>query len=425
MATPSRAPEPEFIKLFCPTCEELHTIELAARPQKVACSFCEAPIQVPSLEQALRHRVKKRAPTPQEVGEYAIAETKPSAPAGKGAIERTGAAPPSPTIIVECPHCHERLETVAGNRPGQVECTFCQASVPVPARDAHKNWKQRPVKPRSPQEIGTYQAAPASKPTPLRMHLFDRLAEIRSEPIPAPPRWTFFSGVFNFPWRSDVLPRWIWLSIGLAVPSLIAMLLATGFGVHVGGLVVVALGFLVMPMFWILLWTLSYAAGCAICIIEATAAGIDRIEAWPEPNWKEWMLQLIYLTWIAAAPTVAAYGIAKLSETQGGPFWPVLCGGFFLMFPIVLLSAMEANSPWVLLSLPVLKSLFVVCGGWLTFYLLTGTLLTLVAVLAGFLQERSILLAGIILGPPVAAAILIYARLLGRLAWKISNRLSR
>src|SRR5207247_5938981 len=51
--------------------------------------------------------------------------------------------------------------------------------------------------------------------------------------------------------------------------------------------------------------TLSFSAACCLAVLESTAAGLDHVEAWPEPQWKEWMAQLIYLGWIGALPLAA------------------------------------------------------------------------------------------------------------------------
>ena len=45
------------------------------------------------------------------------------------------------------------------------------------------------------------------------------------DPLPSPPRWMFFSGVYNFLWYLQTLPRWLSLSFGLALTGAIAFLL--------------------------------------------------------------------------------------------------------------------------------------------------------------------------------------------------------
>jgi hypothetical protein len=94
---------------------------------------------------------------------------------------------------------------------------------------------------------------------------------------------------------------------------------------------------------------------------------------------------------------------------------------FFLLYPICLLSSMEANSPWLPLTKPILHSVVTLWWGWLVFYALAAAVLggwLALIVVGSWLQP---FLAGLLGGPVLAAAILIYARLLGRLAWRASR----
>lgn len=75
--------------------------------------------------------------------------------------------------------------------------------------------------------------------------------------------------------------------------------------------------------------------------------------------------------------------------------------------------------PW---SAPILLSLFRRPASWLVFYLLSGALavtLILPTLFVAFFVHP--LVALVYFAPAAAAAIFIYARLLGRLAWRISE----
>jgi hypothetical protein len=96
--------------------------------------------------------------------------------------------------------------------------------------------------------------------------------------------------------------------------------------------------------------------------------------------------------------------------------------GLFFLFPIVLLSMCEKNSPLVAVSLVVCRTFWLAWRGWVTFYFVTAVLLT--AVLAGVINAFTF---GAIWGMiAVALALgvvwLIYFRLLGRLAWYCTER---
>lgn len=419
-------------RVQCPTCHERFDVSLTDQAQTVACTFCESKISIPSREAAQREWLAQKQTAAPVVEEYKIAapENDPAAKrppknaAGISANGRNGAGAAADLVLVACTTCHERMRVSAGDKPGKVACTFCGTAVTVPTREAVARWKAQRIRTQPKEIVGEYAAEVPFERAAPRMHLFDRLAEIRTEaPIP-PPRWTFFSSVFTFPWHAEVVFRWSAITIGFTFLSLMAsFLLSGGVGMGPRGIGIIGMGFFLLPILWVTIFTCSYAADCCLCVIESTSYGHDRIDAWTEGGWKEWMPRLIYLGWIAALPTVASGGVGRLAELAGLPFWPVMLGTLFLLYPIALLSALEANSAWVPLTLPIVKTLYRVSSGWIIFYLLTGAMAAgLVALLAGIPKFGFVVLVPF--GPLLATFLLIYARLLGRLGWKIGQVLT-
>jgi hypothetical protein len=300
----------------------------------------------------------------------------------------------------------------------------------VPARQVLGGWEAPPIRPKDGKAIGTYTAGPVPEVPAMRTSVFDRMAEIRKEkPVP-PPKFAFFSGVFFFPWTGGAVLRWGWMALGFTLLSLMAggMYLTSGAvgaaGGGIGNFGIVGMGFMMLPLVWISVFTFAFSADCFLRVLESTAYGLDQVDAWPEGGWKEWMPNLLYLGWIAALPTALSYGIARLVEWQGLPFWPVMLGVLFVAYPITLMSALEANSVWVPLTGSVIKSLFVVVGAWLTFYFLTGILCAGLWGLVVYGLPFGGFAALVVLGLTLPAVLLIYARLMGRLAWKINRRIS-
>jgi len=386
-------------------------------------------VSIPSRDQAREQQSQKSVLPAPTVEEYAIAEphdprsVKPARRISQtdagSAMGKNGGL----VVTLECPTCHERVRATAGPKPGTIACPFCELMIAVPDQKTVAGWQARKVAPRKKEDIGEYATGPVVETMPLRPGgLFDRLAEIRREVAPLPPRWTFFSGVFNFPWRSDVIVRWTLMSVGftaiagimLVIRSIAASLSGMGSGM--------VLAFFVLPIIWVTFLTFSYSAACGLALLEPTAAGLDRIEAWPEPYWKDWMAQMIYLGWIGAIPLAVSYGLAVLAEFGGARMELAFPAIFFVLYPISLLSALEANSIWAPLTMPIVASLFRWFWCWLMFYLLTG--LIAVGLVAAFVHAvwsgRDSLI--LLFGPLVAAAVLIYFRLLGRLAWRMTTK---
>ncbi|MBI3862170.1 MAG: hypothetical protein HY290_09775 [Planctomycetia bacterium] len=419
---------PESIVVTCLTCHERIGVSLAVLSQVIRCTFCEAPVHVPSREEVRRQEAERRqAPAPKNE-EYAIAaadapppESKPLRAGAEGKSQRA-----VPTISLECPTCHELIKARVGPKPGKTKCTFCEAPISIPDQKTVEKWRAAEVKPRSAGEIGEYASGPVPESLPPRpTTVFDRISEIRQEAIPDPPRWTFFSGVFNLPWQSQVLVRWIYMSIGFTAIVGIGIVLK-GLAAQFSGFSAgVAIAFFLMPIIWLVFFTVSYSSACSLHVLESTAAGLDQIEAWPEPNWRDWMAEMMYLGWIAAIPAAISYGVALLAATKGVPVFITVPSVLFVIYPISLLSALEANSIWVPLTLPIVKSLFRWWWCWLLFYGLAGLVIGGLVAGATYLIVSSLDGFLLALGPLLAAAPLIYFRLLGRLAWRMTTKVKR
>ncbi len=420
---------PESLTVMCPTCHERFVVRLETGPQAVTCTFCAAKVTVPSREEARRQQDSRNVLPAPTVEEYAIAEpsdAKAAKPARRMTPSESAPATGKSAVLVvtlECPTCHERVKATVGLKPGKIACPFCELLISVPDQKTVAGWQAKKVAPRQKEEIGEYATGPVVESMPLRPGgLFDRLAEIRREVAPAPPRWTFFSGVFSFPWRSDVVLRWVYMSIGFTAIAGIVLVIKSiaGSMSNVGGGMVLA--FFVLPIIWVSLLTWSYTASCSLALLEPTAAGLDRIEAWPDPQWKEWMAQMLYLGWIGAIPFAVSYGLAVLARLVGARVELALPAIFFVLYPISLLSALEANSIWAPLTVPIVASLFRWFWCWLVFYILTALIAAGLVAAFVYAAESGMDWLLLLLGPLVAAAILIYFRLLGRLAWRMTTK---
>lgn len=417
----------EEVTVTCPTCHERLRVTLEERAQRVDCLFCRAGVNVPSATDA-RIRATGVKPTrpPDEIGEYSISL------APRGAEIRTNsrkAAPPAAVrdsvVRIECSLCQTAVEAVPQPRQHTVMCPECTAPVRIPANDVVVKWRQQQIAPRPGAELGEFSSLPPTASPAPSLRLFDALGAVRQEEVPLPPDWTFFSGVFSFPWRSDVIVRWAWMSFGLLVLSLFAAMGLVMLGGVQGGAVPIASGgalaFFALPMIWLTFWSGSYSVACFLCVVEETASGNDRISEWPEPHWKEWFAKLIYLMLVGIYPLVLSYGAGKLSEACGGPFGPVMAACGLLLFPINLLSALDANSVWVPFTKSIVLSLFRLWWGWLVVLVLSALIWgAWIASVVGGLRLNEFVTA-FWTGPLLASVILIQARLLGRLVWRAST----
>jgi hypothetical protein len=82
---------------------------------------------------------------------------------------------------------------------------------------------------------------------------------------------------------------------------------------------------------------------------------------------------------------------------------------------------MEADSYLLPFSPPILRTLGYYPQGWLMFYLLTGAMFAAWVVAFDFGFARGPYWTVLLSGPVLAAVMLIYSRLLGRVAWRASG----
>jgi hypothetical protein len=254
---------------------------------------------------------------------------------------------------------------------------------------------------------------PPSKP----VNVFDAMAEVRQATVDPPGAWTFLGSVLAFPWRPDMLLRWIFLTLGFTV-----------FGVLLCGFVLLSqeLSWLLVVVFLMPGFvaaaglTLSYGAACFLPILIDTAAGNDRVTSWFDPNWKDWAVQFMYLVCMMFTAALFGHVAGVIGEDAGGSYGVILGVTVFLTFPVILLSSQEANSPFIPLTLPILKSMVVFAPGWLLFYVLSGIVVGAAAALIALEASLSPYFALLGSGPILATVFLIYPRLAGRLAWRAS-----
>jgi hypothetical protein len=241
---------------------------------------------------------------------------------------------------------------------------------------------------------------------------------VRHEVPPEPPKWTFFSGVFTFPWQGVNRVRWVSMSVGMSVTFVLAWHTAELLGLF-GGLGGQALMGIPLSMVTIAmaLATFSLSAACLVAAVQDTADGHRDPQEASMPEWNQWLFTFIgvFTLWALAA----ALGTPLSLVPEIGPLACLVSG--VLVFPILLLSAMEADSFFLPYSPVILATLRDCWRGWLVFYLMVGTMLAAWIFAFGALVREAPFAALILSGPILAAMLLIYGRLLGRLAWAASG----
>lgn len=418
-------PRPEYVPVHCGLCGTLMQVTPDQMGSSVTCPDCRAATVVPPP------RPRDELHTCPTTESYEVRE-------------EIGQPPPESVAWQEhvgflCP-CGTRLHALVTEAGHELICPDCGRSLTVPP-PARKRPKPDPAK----QIDGLYdtRGAAAGEPQSPAFHrpqlpLAGRFSAMldqdgRLPPNPPPPRWPLISGVFTFPWRHGARAKWLSLSVG-------AMLIAcTGqFGWNMGrGIVagggVAAIGPAILSVIFLA------SAGCLafgwagvfsinlLTILGDTAAGADDVEHWPDPyGFLDWAGSTFFVINSLALTAAAGNGVEWLLGQAELPGEYALVGVPLVLFPLVLLSMLEVNSPFVPLSKTVCRSLVRNWRAWIGFHV--ETILLLAA--AGGIVIAALLPGSLLLAIPAAAltgvaSLMIYFRLLGRLAWCCSAGRSR
>ena len=235
------------------------------------------------------------------------------------------------------------------------------------------------------------------------------------------PDRPFVTGMISFLFDVRAATRWLVLTFLLQGALSILAMAAD----HDAG------ALLMMPVavfLFLFLWT---APVCYLAILQDTANGYDMIEQWPGVNVIEWMGEAFYVinAFFASATPGVLFGV--LLTCGGVPksfaFFFVLVS-FFTLFPVFLLSMVEEGSPLSIASSAIWRSLLVARPLWIKFYLFSlgiafAALMGMVIAVAA-LKYASPAIGFVLCGVAIAfviAVTMVYFRLLGRLAWCLSE----
>ncbi len=174
------------------------------------------------------------------------------------------------------------------------------------------------------------------------------------------------------------------------------------------------------------LYLLAYAAHCFLTVLQNTAAGLDEV-TWPDEPLLDWLRQALQILGLAAVWLVPPGILCRALRHGFLPddgllrFLVVLGPVFWLTFPVGVLSSLSGTVQWVPLRWTILRQMLRLLPETVGFYVSTAFLgaLAIVPWYFAFARGQWVLVpvASILTG----AAVLIYPRLLGRLAWRIGR----
>lgn len=403
MQTDSTNEEPVLV--ICPTCRTRMSAPREWIGKRIRCPDCHVHVLVKKPVEEVQVRTQMK-----DVGEYSVLGSEQ--------------APPGPEcFLVICPTCHAHLQPSVNQVGETLVCPDCDRTLVVPPA---------PLPPPAPklERVRDYGVATAAERPPAPMEIITQRGMV--EPIPpapkAPPSLWFWTGVHDFVWRKEVLPRFGILSAQtmIAAELLAISLVATGILRGNGSAMALfsTLAFGIFSSFgWLL--ALAYGSACFLGVLLDTANGNDDVQQWPEGAIIDWIGSLVRVAYSLVMTTGLSAAVAKLisifvpSQVITGIVLIATCPA---MFPLFLLSSLEADSmlmPWApRLWREIQKS-------WTDWLLVYAFSVALAAVLGGVVVAGCLsipLLISFPAGVLLAFATLLYARLLGRLMWKTSAK---
>ncbi len=336
-----------------------------------------------------------------------------------------------------CPQCLARLTVPAALAGRRTRCSHCQAAFKVPFPTGEAAVEDYPLSPeaqavpRPAGETGEYALveeahhaagedyrlaggaeATASETAPAADGLTPPPEPVYQRPVL--PRRPLLSGTFSFPYSRGARLYAAGLALGAAV------VLASVRECREDVLILCAIYLVVSVMLGVMWFAL--ASACALAVVRDTANGCDEVQTWPGLAIFDWIADLVYPFTALCASMLPGAALGWLLARLGLPGDVVASLVVFFLFPIVLLSMLDNDSPLGTVSAPVWHTLRIAGRGWAGFYLATAALLAAagaafwaVGRAGAFLQTAG---GGLIL----AAVWVIYFRLLGRLAWYCADR---
>lgn len=442
------------IRVACPACQSVVSVERQQGGQRITCPQCLEEF-VAELTDPTPVRPKRGLADTTEYIPLAETTEYEGLPPSLGLPPQPAAGTESSAELpeadyefdVQCPLCGTRQDATRQSIGQTLRCPDCEFLIKVQeppprarrlpgersaeddelrlsevsaARPVHDLAHEYLEKARS--EVARGRAERKLPAFPMHDALHRAGTEVQVDDVSPPrlPPRPLRSRLLRFLWEPAALIRALILAIGLFF-ELLAVRRATE--LFFGGpfeqfLCVMLLAFSAIYGFALF----AAVAITLLAVLQDTAEGKDVIENWPEGNFLDWFAEAAYVLvalFVAAFPGVllgrlVSY-LAPDSSSVGWEF--VFCiPTTFVLFPIALLSALEAGSPLNVLSRPILRSLSVLARGWLQFYFWSGLLSTAGFVALAFAIAGPLWM-GVVSMAVIAPLLMVYFRLLGRLAW--------
>jgi hypothetical protein len=162
---------------------------------------------------------------------------------------------------------------------------------------------------------------------------------------------------------------------------------------------------------------LGYLSVCFLGVIESTATGHTTVDAL-EGDWRDWFWTLPATLGMLAVAAAIGWLLSLVLTVN---VWILIALCVLLLYPVFQLSSMEAASPVVPLTLPVVQSIVQRPMAWFVLYAVSFAVVNVLWFIGHRAWHDPPYATIIVTGPLAAVGLFFYAWLLGQLAHLIST----
>ncbi len=350
---------------------------------------------------------------PDELDEFTSKVESPPIPIVKKKTPEAVSAEYASEYRVRCKTCDSLMFVKASQAGKTVKCSDCFAPVTIPPPPR--------VQKKATIDIDNAATFTLNEPTTVRKKdtdpnrksaakLLEEAARVEEEAsvvrysdTPSVLEW--LKGVFGIFRDLSVITHWVGLSLVASVPIVFVM--------------IVDKPYFYMMMLPAGLFFGALVVSCGFAILQSVANGEEQVSEWPILDPPSWLGELVFA--IAAAGMVAAPVAAICQLLNAGLIGVALTMiAIYGLFPFVLLSMMDMNSPLKPFSPEVVRSVSKCEEAWGGFYFSSGLLFAALFFL--IVTGRSMGVVGIVISVFAAVGVaFIYFAMIGRLAYAIGQ----
>jgi hypothetical protein len=240
--------------------------------------------------------------------------------------------------------------------------------------------------------------------------------EVDTRGRPIIPRWPLVTGVLSFMFTPGVPARWLAAGLGFfASVSILLMGLQSAAGGGLGaisGMCFFALGVILTVL------CAAMTFSCFLAIVTESSEGVKQVQQWPPIlDWFGSFFAVVVAGMMSAFPGWAIGSLALADPSYRGLS---IAAGIVVCFPVILLSQLDIGSMWAIISPRVLRSLGRCPFSWLTFYA-ESTAIAAGCIAGGWFAAEKGMNIVLVLALLGSFALFLYARLLGRLGWRLAE----